>query len=69
MVAPGCIPVGPRNLSIFPTDGQVGCSRLVEERSGRADLVALADKGELLERHRSLGDAMFVSTNRDLTVE
>ncbi len=77
MVATGRIPVSPRNLSIFPTDKQIEFSALVAEYSEGSDLAILgftpgrlAKRGiELFDKHPSLGDVLFVSSQRELSME
>ena len=77
MIATGRIPVSPRNLTIFPTDADVDFEALVAACSKRADLVILgaparrleAKGEELLRKHPTLGDVLFVGAQRTLTIE
>ncbi len=77
MVNTGLIPVSLRNLSFFPTDAQIDFAGLVAEYSEGADLVILgftperlAARGiELFEKHPSLSDVLFVSSQRELSME
>lgn len=77
MVAEGRIPVSPRNLVILPTDASAKFADLVAEHSEHADLVLmgftterLEEKGaELLQRHPSLGDVLFVCAQRCITID
>jgi amino acid transporter len=77
MVATGRIPVSPRNLVMLPTDAEGSFADLVNEHSQHADLVVmgftasrLEEKGiELLQRHASLGDVLFVCAQRHLVID
>jgi len=77
MIAAGRIPIGPRNLVIFPTDAVTDHVALVQEHSARANLVmlelptdSLTGSGvEILEGYPKLGDVLFVSSQRVLTID
>jgi hypothetical protein len=77
MISEGRLPITMKNLSIFPTDDRVDFAAMVEARSAAADLVVLGltearlrEKGaELLLRHPSLQDLLFVSAEEAILIE
>jgi hypothetical protein len=77
MIVSGRLPISPKNLRVIPTDAKVDFHRLVESRSGAADLVVLGltpdrlrEKGtELLVRHPALTDVLFVSAQQRILID
>jgi amino acid transporter len=77
MISEGRLPIAAKNLQVIPTDDRVDFNALVENRSSNADLVILGfteqrllDKGEdLLLRHPSLQDVLFVSAEETIFIE
>jgi hypothetical protein len=77
MITEGRLPITMKNLSIFPTDAHVDFAAMVKKRSSSADLVVLGltearlrEKGtELLLRHPSLQDVLFVSAAETVAIE
>jgi amino acid transporter len=77
MIVSGRLPISAKNLRVIPTDAKVDFDRLVESRSADADLVVLgltADrlrvKGtELLVRHPTLRDVLFVSAQQRILID
>jgi len=77
MISEGRLPISPKNLQIIPTDDRVNFDGLVEAHSSRADLVVLGftedrlqAKGvDLLLRHRTLQDVLFVSAEETIFIE
>jgi hypothetical protein len=77
MISQGRLPITMKNLSIFPTDDRVDFAAMVETRSAAADLVVLGltearlrKKGaDLLRRHLSLQDVLFVSAEEAILIE
>ena len=71
------IPIAAKNLQVIPTDDRVDFDALVEKASSTADLVILGftedrlrDKGaDLLLRHPSLQDVLFVSAEETIFIE
>ena len=77
MIASGRLPISRMNLSVIPTDEKSVFGRLVDERSAAADLVILGfteqrlrEKGmDLLLRHATLRDVLFVSAQERVLIE
>jgi len=77
MITTGRLPISRKNLRVIPTDDRVDFTRLVAERSGSADLVILGlterrlrEKGnELLQRHPTLTDVLFVCAEQRVRIE
>jgi hypothetical protein len=77
MITTGRLPISRKNLQVIPTDDRVDFTRLVAERSADADLVIfgtterrLRDKGgELLQRHPTLSDVLFVCAEQRVRIE
>jgi amino acid transporter len=77
MITSGRIPISPKNLQVIGTDERSDFTRLVEGRSREADLVILGftperleEKGmDLLVRHPSLEDVLFVSAQERIIIE
>jgi len=77
MISEGRLPIAAKNLQVIPTDDRVDFNALVENRSSAADLVVLGftearlqEKGkELLLRHPSLQDVLFVSAEETIFIE
>jgi hypothetical protein len=77
MISEGRLPIAAKNLQVIPTDDRVDFNALVENRSSNADLVILGfteqrlrDKGvDLLLRHPSLQDVLFVSAEETIFIE
>ncbi len=76
LVESGRLPISRKNLEVIPTDDETDFKTLVAERSSHADLVLfgltrarLESRGrELLRRHPSLGDVLFVSAAETITI-
>jgi amino acid transporter len=77
MIAEGRLLITEKNVTVIPTDDGIDFERLVEARSGAADLVMLGftsarleGKGaELFQRFPSLRDTLFVSAEEDIDIE
>lgn len=77
MIATGRLPMTEKNLRIIGTGDQVDFNRLVEQRSGHADLVIcgftgerLREKGpEFFERHPALRDVLWVEAQQQVLIE
>jgi hypothetical protein len=77
MISEGRLPIAAKNLQVIPTDDRVDFNALVENRSSSADLVILGftedrlhEKGmDLLMRHPSLQDVLFVSAEETIFIE
>ena len=77
MISEGRLPIAHKNLQVIPTDDRVDYNALVENRSASADLVILGftegrlrEKGvDLLLRHPSLQDVLFVSAEETIFIE
>ncbi len=77
MISEGRLPIAAKNLQVIPTDDRVDFNALVENRSASADLVVLGftegrlrEKGmDLLMRHPSLQDVLFVSAEETIFIE
>lgn len=77
LVTAGRLPISLKNLEIIPTDSQGTFKELVAERSTSADLVImgatrarLQTRGvELLRRHESLGDVLFVVAEQSILID
>ncbi|MGD2067166.1 MAG: amino acid permease [Gemmatimonadota bacterium] len=77
MIAEGRLLITEKNVQVIPTDQEIDFERLVEARSGTADLVMLGFTGErlerkgrvLLERFPSLRDVLFVSAEETIFIE
>jgi solute carrier family 12 sodium/potassium/chloride transporter 2 len=77
MISEGRLPISGKNLQIIPTDDHVNFDALVEKHSSSADLVVLGftedrlrEKGaELLLRHPSLSDILFVAAEETIFIE
>jgi solute carrier family 12 sodium/potassium/chloride transporter 2 len=77
MIREGRLPIAAKNLQVIPTDDRVDFNALVENRSSSADLVILGftegrlrEKGaDLLLRHPSLQDVLFVSAEETIFIE
>jgi hypothetical protein len=77
MIREGRLPIAAKNLQVIPTDDRVDFNALVENRSSSADLVILGftegrlreKGGDLLLRHPSLQDVLFVSAEETIFIE
>ncbi len=77
MITSGRLPASMQNVRVFPTDENTDFAALVERRSSDADLVILGfteerliEKGvELLQRHPTLQDTLFVSAQERVSIE
>lgn len=77
MIASGRIPVARQNVRVIPTDETTDFAALVERHSSDADLVILGfteerlqTRGtELLTRHPTLPDVLFVSAQERVSIE
>lgn len=77
LVTTGRLPISLKNLEIIPTDSQGTYRELVETRSSGADLVImgatrerLQSRGpELLRRHDTLGDVLFVVAEQAILID
>jgi hypothetical protein len=77
MMAEGRLPASPKNVEMIATDDRIDFSRLVETKSGDADLVILgftrerlAQKGpDLLRRHPGLNEVLWVSGMEPVAME
>ncbi|MFQ6046412.1 MAG: hypothetical protein ACE5PT_08655 [Gemmatimonadales bacterium] len=77
MITTGRLPISKKNLVVIPTDERSDFAELVEKRSTTADLVVLGltegrlreKGGELLKRHPSLKDVLFVSAEEQILIE
>ncbi|HSH74212.1 MAG TPA: amino acid permease, partial [Longimicrobiales bacterium] len=77
MIAEGRLLISEKNVRVIPTDDGIDFERLVEARSGAADLVLLGFTSARLERkgrqlfHRfaALRDVLFVSAEEDIDIE
>jgi len=77
IITSGRLPVAKQNVRVFPTDETTDFSALVERHSSDADLVILGfteerllERGnELLTRHPTLQDALFVSAQERVSIE
>jgi hypothetical protein len=77
MIGSGRLPISRKNLRVIPTDARVDFDKLVETRSSNADLVVvgvteerLQEKGaELLLRHPTLKDVLFVSAKQRILID
>ncbi|UCG87503.1 MAG: amino acid permease [Gemmatimonadota bacterium] len=77
MITSGRLPVSKQNVRVIATDETSNFAQLVESRSSEADLVVLGftdarlrEKGfDLLLRHPSLGDVLFVSAQERVVIE
>ena len=77
MITTGRIPVTEKNIQIIPTSHEIDFDRLVEAKSGEADLVLLGLGGERL-RHQdpgilrkcpSLPEVLWVCAREDIGME
>lgn len=77
MITSGRLPVAKHNVRVIPTDENTDFEALVERRSSDADLVILGfteerliERGtELLTRHPTLQDTLFVSARERVSIE
>jgi len=77
MIREGRIPVSPRKVEIIGTDDRIDFSSLVQAKSSEADLVVmgfteerLRQKGtELLVRHPSLNEVLWVAAHERISME
>ncbi len=77
MIREGRIPVSPRKVEIIGTDDRIDFSSLVQSKSSEADLVVvgfteqrLRQKGpELLLRHASLNEVLWVAAREKISME
>ncbi len=77
MIDEGRLALSNKNVQVIPTDDRVDFTRLVQNRSGNADLVLLgftesrrAEKGaDLFLRHPTLRDILFVSAAEQIDIE
>jgi hypothetical protein len=77
MIADGRLLISEKNVRVIPTDGGIDFERLVQVRSGSADLVLhgfteerLERRGaELLTRFPELRDVLFVSAEEEIFIE
>jgi hypothetical protein len=77
MIREGRIPVSSRKVEIIPTGDAIDFSGLVQAKSSEADLVVmgfteqrLRQKGsELLERHPSLNEVLWVAAHEEISME
>jgi hypothetical protein len=77
LIAEGRVPISPHNVSFLPSDDGDAFPRLVEQFSADADLVLMGmtperlreHGGELLMRHPSLGDVLFVYAMEKVLIE
>ncbi|HEX9729507.1 MAG TPA: hypothetical protein VGA37_13455 [Gemmatimonadales bacterium] len=77
MITSGRLPVSRRNLVVFPSDEQSNFGHLVEVTSAQADLVLfgftidrLHTRGaDLFQRHKALGDVLFISAQEQVLIE
>jgi hypothetical protein len=77
MITSGRLPVAQQNVRVIPTDENTDFEALVERRSTDADLVILGfteerliERGmELLTRHPTLQDVLFVSAQERVSIE
>ncbi|MFC1640243.1 amino acid permease, partial [Gemmatimonadota bacterium] len=77
MITSGRLPVAKQNVRVIPTDADTDFSALVERYSTDADLVILGftedrllERGvELLTRHPTLQDTLFVSAQERVSIE
>jgi amino acid transporter len=77
MIREGRIPVSPRKVEIIGTDDRIDFSSLVQAKSSEADLVVmgfteerLRQKGaELLMRHPSLNEVLWVAAHERISME
>jgi len=77
MITSGRLPVAKHNVRVIPTDEDTDFEALVERRSSDADLVILGfteerliERGtELLTRHPTLQDTLFVSARERVSIE
>jgi amino acid transporter len=77
MITEGRLLISDKNVKVIATDDGIDFERLVEARSGLADLVLLGFTSprlerrgaELLKRFPSLRDTLFVSAEEDIDIE
>ena len=77
MIEEGRLAISNKNVQIIPTDDRVDFGRLVQNRSGTADLVIVgftesrrSEKGpDLFLRHPTLRDILFVSAAERIDIE
>ena len=77
MISEGRSPIAAKTLQVIPTDDRVDFNSLEENRSASADLLVLGftegrlrEKGmDLLMRHPSLQDVLFVSAEETIFIE
>jgi amino acid transporter len=77
MISEGRLPITAKNVKVIPTDDRVDFDALVETQSYSADLVILgfteerlrAKSADLLLRHPSLQDVLFVSAEETIFIE
>ncbi len=77
MITSGRMPVSKHNVRVIPTDENTDFEALVERRSSDADLVILGftedrlieKSTELLTRHPTLQDTLFVSAQERVSIE
>ncbi len=76
MIAMGRLPISKKNLSIFATDERTDFERLVAAKSANSDLVIfgtsetrLRERGtDLLQRHPTLHDVLFVAAEEEILI-
>ena len=76
MIADGRLLISDKNLQVFHTDDRIDFSRLVEVKSGQADLVirgftdrGLENKGAaFFEKHPGLRDVLFVAAEERISI-
>ena len=77
MISEGRLLISEKNLTVIPTDERTDFQRLVEARSGAADLVLLGFTterlarrgGELFQRYPALRDVLFVSAEETIEID
>ena len=77
MISEGRLLISEKNVLVIPTHDDIDFERLVEARSGNADLVMLGftdhrldqKRGELFQRFPNLGDVLFVSAEETIFID
>jgi hypothetical protein len=77
MITEGRLLISDKNIKVIATDDGIDFERLVEARSGLADLVLLGFTSprlerrgaDLLKRFPALRDTLFVSAEEDIDIE